>query len=108
MEVPGEIGSGGNSGFQAVNVALQFGARDIALAGYDLACERGLHWHGPHPAGLNNPTAKTLAEWRQRLDDAAPALAALGARVCVVSPSALKNYPRRDLRDWLEDGNGSS
>ena len=40
------IGGGGNSGFQALNLALQWGARKIILVGFDLTDENGLHWYG--------------------------------------------------------------
>src|SRR5262245_50094745 len=57
MDHMGEVGSGGNSGFQAVNLAAQFGATAIALIGFDYCVNgRDHHWHGPHPPPLFNPT----------------------------------------------------
>lgn len=98
----GEIGNGTNSGFQALNVALQFGARDIALVGYDLRIDLGLHWHGAHGAGLNDPAADSTARWRRWLDAAAPQLEAIGARVVNLSPvSALTAYPKMTMDQWL-------
>jgi hypothetical protein len=58
MAQAGVIGSGGNSGFQALNLALQFGARRVILVGFDLNLAGGVHWHGRTPR-LNNPTART-------------------------------------------------
>lgn len=105
FERPGEIGSGGNSGFQALNAALQFGARDIALVGFDLALDRGLHWHADHKG--TNPSAKSLAEWRDRLDAAAPLLRSIGARVVNCAPhSALTAYPKASLQEFLEEKDG--
>jgi hypothetical protein len=47
---PGIIHSGGNSGYQAVNLAYLFGARKIILVGYDMQRTYGMsHWHGDHP-----------------------------------------------------------
>lgn len=34
--VPGHIHYGDNSGFQAVNLAIQFGAKEVRLAGFDM------------------------------------------------------------------------
>src|SRR3954470_8816460 len=35
FEPTGKLGSGGNSGFQALNLAVQFGAKRIVLVGFD-------------------------------------------------------------------------
>ncbi|MFN3585181.1 hypothetical protein [Phenylobacterium sp.] len=97
---PGQIGDGGNSGFQAVNLAVQFGARRIVLVGFDY---RGDHWHGRHGGNLANPGANQLAVWSQRLDAEAARLRSLGLEVFNTSPtSALRAYPLRDLASALE------
>lgn len=45
---------GSNSGFQAVNLALLFGATRVALIGFDMQVVNGKqHFFGTHPAGLN-------------------------------------------------------
>lgn len=98
MQPPGTIGRGGNSGFQALNLALQFGARRIVMVGFDMSARHGVHWHGAHGKGLVNPAAANLARWRRVLDAQAPALAALGVRVIVAGQeSALTAYPKMDL-----------
>jgi hypothetical protein len=51
----GEIGWGGNGGFHAINLAIQFGARRIVLVGFDMNLQRGYHWFGRHH-GMSNPT----------------------------------------------------
>jgi hypothetical protein len=101
LETPGEIGSAGNSGFQAINVALQFGARRLGLVGYDLCLEGGIHWHGPHQGRLNNPSAALLAHWRQRLDSQATLIEAIGASLVTLTPSALQRYRRATLPAFL-------
>ncbi len=99
---PGVIGWGGNSGFHAMNLAVQFGVRALILVGYDMRLDRGLHWHGRHPRGLNNPTEGTVARWRRVVDDAAPRLAELGVTVINASPiSALGAYPKMSLEEAL-------
>lgn len=46
---------GGNSGFQAVNLAILKGATAIVLAGFDMRRAGGkVHFFGDHPAGLRN------------------------------------------------------
>jgi len=98
----GEIGSGGNSGFQAVNLAAQAGAARIVLVGFDYSLERGVHWHGPHPTGMNNPSARNCERWRADLDAAAPLLAGLGIEVLNASPySTLTAFEKRPLWECL-------
>lgn len=95
---PGVIGSGGNSGFQALNLVVETGVRRILLVGFDMHLAAGSHWHGDHAAPLNNPRLKTVALWRDRLDAIAPQLAERGVEVLNATPgSALNAYPRIDL-----------
>lgn len=95
--------SGANSGFQALNLAAQFGARRIILVGYDMTIDHGVHWHGPHGAGLRNPTVASLKRWREALDRAAPSFAAAGVEVLNASAiSALTAYPRISLETAFE------
>ncbi len=97
------IGDGGNSGFQAINLAAQFGAKRIALIGYDMRLDLGIHWHGRHPQGLNNPSEHNIARWRRSVDAAAPVLDALGIEVINCSPvSALTAYPKMTLSEALQ------
>jgi hypothetical protein len=52
---PDRIHYGNNSGFAAVNLAIQFGAKDILLVGFDMQRTRGQeHFFGDHPAPLHN------------------------------------------------------
>lgn len=103
VDRPGTVGWGGNSGFHALNLAVQFGARKIILVGFDMHLQAGHHWHGKHPQGLNNPTDRNVGRWRRTFDAAAPQLETLGAAVVNTSPiSALSNYPKMSLEDALE------
>lgn len=96
----GVIGGGGNSGFQALNLALQFGARRVVLVGVDLV---GTHWYGRnnwHMAG--NPDDGAFGRWAAAFEGAVPMLKAMGAEVLNASPrSALKCFPKVDLMDAL-------
>jgi hypothetical protein len=92
---PGVWGYGGNSGFQMLNGAIQFGAKKIILVGFDMTLEHGVHFHGWHAQGLANPTEPDVVRWRRALDDAAPGIAALGIEVLNASPiSLLQAYER--------------
>ena len=99
---PGVIGDGGNSGFQAINLAAQMGASQIVLVGFDMRIDAGLHWHGRHLHGLNNPREANVLRWRRRLDDAAGSLAERGIDVVNASQvSMLKGYRMADLGEVL-------
>lgn len=98
----GVLGWGGNSGFHALNLAIQFGATKIILVGYDMRLDRGVHWHGRHPTQLNNPTDGNVERWRRAIDGTAPFIDALGVRCINASPvSALMNFPKMTLEDAL-------
>lgn len=89
---PGYIGHGGNSGFQAVNLVAQWGAKRILLVGFDYC---GSHWHEDHDNRLRNPSADNLRTWCIRLDNNADWFAKRGIDVVNLSPrSALRNYRR--------------
>jgi hypothetical protein len=101
--------SGGNSGYQAILLAAghlleQGGARRILLLGFD--CQDGpageKHWHGRHPAPLNNPGPANYARWLGWFDRLAPALAGLGVEVINCSrATAIAAFPRMDLETAL-------
>jgi hypothetical protein len=94
----GELGWGGNSGFGAINLAVQFGASRIILVGFDMRIDKGLHWHGAHKGALSNPNPGNVLRWRRVIDEAAPVLAALGVEVVNTSMiSALGAYPKMDF-----------
>lgn len=101
----GRIGSGGNSGFQALNLAVQFGARRVLLVGYDMTDRSGVHWYGRNSwRGANNPHQQNFDRWLKAFDAAAPVLASLGVEVINASPvSAMKSFPRRSIEDTLKE-----
>jgi hypothetical protein len=82
LDDPGVLGSGGNSGFQALNLALQFGARRILLVGFDLHDRSGAHWYGRNNwPRANNPTEENFRRWRSAFYLAVPKLQGIGAEV---------------------------
>lgn len=53
-----------NSGLQAIELAISFGAKTVFLLGYDMQHTDGKrHWHDDHPSMEN---ADTVAEWPSR------------------------------------------
>ena len=96
---PGIIGGGGCSGFQCINLAVQFGARRIMLVGFDMHPEDKHdrpHWYGRNAwPGSWNPSEKDYVRWRGAIDGAADELNK--RRIFVVNASlrsALQNYPK--------------
>lgn len=71
---------GGNSGYQAVNLAYLWGAKRIVLLGYDMQhTGRKGHWHGDHPwkLGVKPP----VRDWIPRFSVMAEGLVAEGVEV---------------------------
>ncbi len=101
----GRVASGGNSGFQALAIALQAGARRIALVGFDMRVEHGReHWYGRNRwYGANNPDQHNFVRWVKAYAAAVPDLRAAGAEVINTSAaSALTCFPKMDLARVLE------
>lgn len=100
----GVVGSGGNSGFQALNLVAQFGATRILLIGFDLHDRGGVHWYGRNTAmGMGNPSESNFKRWRTAFAGAAAVLAARGVEVVNASlGSDLKAFPKRGLAETLE------
>jgi hypothetical protein len=102
LEQPGILGDGGNSGFQAINLAVQCGARQLILVGFDMRLDLGVHWHGRHGRGLNNPNGGNIARWRYIIDGQAQRLAELGVSVVNCSlVSALEAFPKLPLEEMI-------
>lgn len=93
------ICTGGNSGYAAMNLAALTGARQIIVLGLDMT---GLHWHGRHPKGLNNPKEHRFATWAKRFDVLARELQKRDIEVLNCSPvTTLQCFPRKSLRSVL-------
>lgn len=103
FEEPGTIGSGGNSGFQAINIAAQFGATRILLIGFDMHAANGVHWYGKNAwRNANNPMDHNYVRWRDALAKQAGVLKAMGIEVINASPdSALVCFERRSVEETL-------
>lgn len=97
---PNTVSEGGNSGFQAVGLALLFGAARVVLLGYDMqATGRRLHWHADHQDKLANPVPAKFKDWQRNF-----AVLASETDVPVVNCSretGLACFPRAPLKEVL-------
>lgn len=97
----GAVNSGGNSGYQAVNLAYHFGARQIVLLGFDMHRQGGGHWHGEHEGMLSAP-ASHLPMWRNAFEPMAFDLRAAGVQVLnATEGTALTCFPKVPLAEAL-------
>ena len=97
----GFVGSGGNSGFQALNFTVLTGAKRILLLGFDM---HGEHWHGRHSGALHNPNAQGLLNWIQAFNHAAPQIKQFGVLVINCTPgSSLGCFEKAGLGCVLND-----
>lgn len=102
--IPGHVNSGGNSGFQAINLAWHFGARQIVLLGFDMHRNDGAHWHGDHDGMLSAP-AIHMPAWRAAMEPLARDLKADGCKVINATPgSALECFSKMELFEALRCG----
>ena len=100
-----KVRTGGNGGYQALNLAVILGYKNIVLLGYDMQPgEKGeLHWHPDHE-GLNNPNPKRLEAWREAFNRAAPIIARMGVAVVnATRRTALTCFPQANLEQVLND-----
>jgi hypothetical protein len=100
---PSAIHYGGNSGFQAINLALLFGAARIVLVGFDMRAVDGKrHFFGDHPPALH----KSGGDYRRFIPDFERAAVTLPAGVEILNAtpgSALTCFPKVPLDDALPD-----
>jgi hypothetical protein len=94
----GRIHTGGNSGYQAVGLAHQLGAKSIILVGFDMKMSGGkVHWHGDHPAHLGNEGP--YDKWVSRFRSLATGLKQAGVKIVNASrETALDTIQRMDLQ----------
>jgi hypothetical protein len=97
---PSGLRAGRNSGYQAINLAVHYGATRIVLLGYDLQRTGGrAHFFGNHPqAGQNAPYASFIPYFQTLISP----LNKAGVSIVNCTPStALTCFDRSDLRAAL-------
>ena len=94
---PDFIHSGGNSGYQAIGLALHLQATRIILLGFDMHCHSGLsHWFGDHPENFisNTKFERFIAAYRSIKPER------YGIEILNCSrQTALDAFPRHNLED---------
>ncbi len=98
---------GGHSGFQAINLAIQFGAKKIILVGFDMTLSKGEHWDR-NQAGVARADKGRVDSWRIALDGCAEQFKSLGIEVVVVGDSALTAFPKMTLAEALGVRDGAT
>jgi hypothetical protein len=98
---PAFIHYGENSGFQAINLAILFGARRLLLVGFDMHNPNGKrHFFGNHPKELRNSDPRVFI--KNFVKAANPVLMPKGVQIINCTPgSALECFPRMALKDAL-------
>lgn len=100
---PARISFGSNSGFQAINLAILFGAKRIVLVGFDMSIKKGMsHFFGDHPHPLKNVVGN-YQRFIQFFDKAAKTLPSDIRIVNATSDSALKCFPMVGLTEALSE-----
>jgi hypothetical protein len=97
---PGEICTGSNSGYQAVNIAVLSGAKRIVLIGYDGRAKDGKqHFFGDHPDKSHAPYEVT----RGRFADLVAPTKKLGVKIMNATPGSwIECFPMVNLAESLE------
>jgi hypothetical protein len=96
---PGVIATGGNSGFQIMNMAVLDGAERVILLGYDMGYAPGTDKHWWDKAHPRKSRSSNYEGWLKSMNKAAPLInvPVLNASV----HSAITCFPRVNLRDVL-------
>ena len=105
LDEPGTIGAGGHSGFQALNIAAQFGATRVMLIGFDMHAGGGVHFYGRNRwQRANNPDNSVFPRWIASMERASETLGAAGVQVVNCSPvSAIQSFPKKSIADALHE-----
>lgn len=98
---PRFIHYGYNSGYQAINLALLFGAAPLVLVGFDYRKVEGRsHFFGDHQKPLANTT--NFAIWLECLDVASKKLPPYIQIINCTPDSAIESFPRGNLKEVLD------
>jgi hypothetical protein len=101
---PAVIRYGQNSGFQAINLALLFGATRIVLVGFDMRHVGGKsHYFGDHPRELRTASDDVYRKFAPRFARAAAALPKTVSIVNATPESALTCFKMESLDDALRE-----
>lgn len=103
---PGEIGGGGNSGFQAANFAAQTGPRGILLIGFDMVPGATKHFYGRNewPKAKNPDLICFEQKWLPAFEQSGSVFSAMGIEVLNASAgSAIKAFRKVKIEQALSE-----
>jgi len=100
----GSVRTGGNSGYQALHLAVHAHAGRVLLCGFDMrSVGHEVHWHGRHPEPLRNAGDGIFTRWIKHFEDIAEIAHVRGVQILNCTPgSALHAFPFMNLEDALE------
>lgn len=103
---PKLIHYGSNSGFQAINLAILFGATDIVLVGFDMReVEGNPYFFGKHPTRKQPaPYSRFLPIFAQAAKELPPSIRIINA----TSNSRLTCFPVKALDDALDNASDNA
>lgn len=91
------------SGLRAIEYAMDHGASQVLLLGFDCSVRNGTHWHGNHK-GLGNPDFARCKKWLQWLRELAPQAKDRGVRIVNCSrETAITWFERMPLEQALSE-----
>ncbi|HOW94937.1 MAG TPA: hypothetical protein PLF91_10655, partial [Mycolicibacterium fallax] len=99
---PTHLVSGGNSGYQALHLAVHLGATRIVLLGFDMKNGRlgRRHWFGNHPGKLDS--RGNFTGWLRAFDKLAGVLKQMNIEVVNCTPdTALRAFRRAPLSEVI-------
>lgn len=100
---PSSVRTGGNSGYQALHLAIQGQAARILLCGYDMHINSGYHWFGKHKFPLVNTHADDFPARAKRFVLLAEAAKERGIEIINCSlGSAIDAFPIRRIEELLK------
>jgi len=101
--IKGRLRHGNNSGYAAINLAIQCGAKTIILLGFDMG---GGHWHQEHPIPTRPHVYNKMIP---HFDSLAEQAKKLGVTILNASPeSRLEAFPKITLEQALLCSNPSA
>jgi hypothetical protein len=103
---PFKIKTGGNSGYQAINIAALSGGNPILLVGYDMKFSGGRsHSHNGHSDTVRSAEEKVYEKYAKRFSSMENPLKTAGIRVVNCTPgSSIGAFEFGDLSNFLGGG----
>jgi hypothetical protein len=100
---PGAVRTGGNSGYQAIHIAMHAQASRILLCGFNMRSYDGAdHWHPEHPKGLRRTVPELYQRWCERFEALAASATERNIDIVNVTPdSALEVFRKSTLEEEL-------